>query len=280
MTIVARRLQVVDHAPAGARVRRSFKHPRSAAVIEEIVGDGGLPTGASTWPEPVNDLHVVFVEPDQLGAWELQHPEWMAKPSCAEAEEAIAIRGARVTVRWRPGRAIVACDVGQRDLWSVALADFLFYEGELRRFERQLETVEVEAEADASRAFRIQHKNREHWRLFGAKIENLALTRLKFARLEPRVAKGSRTLPPPARRLFNHLARKADVEARLEAFGDRLEVCEELYEGGSDRVGDYHWYRGGHWLEIGILFFIIIECVLMLIEVYFSYQAFINPKPD
>ena len=272
MTTTVRRLYVVDQAPAGARVRRSFKHPRSAAVIDEIVNEGGLPKGASTWPESVNDLHIVFVEPEQLGDWERQHPDWLAKPNHAEAAEAIAIRGARVKVRWRPGRAIVECDAGQRDLWSDSLADFLFYEGELRRFERQLEMVEGEAEADAQYAFRIQRKNREHWKLFGAKIERLAQMRLKFARLEPQAATGSRTLPPPARRLFNHLARKADVEARLEAFGDRLEVCEELYEGGSDRVGDYRWYRGGHWLEVAILAFIVLECVIMFFEVYLTWS--------
>jgi hypothetical protein len=51
----------------------------------------------------------------------------------------------------------------------------------------------------------------------------------------------------------------SDVPSRLEAFDDRLDACQNLYEGAVDRIADFRWYRHGEILEITIVVLLILE---------------------
>ncbi len=263
--IHVRRIRFVPRPPAGAEPLRSFTQPRPCVAVEEAANLGVLPPVA--WPEPTDQLDVVLVPP---GGRE-PGPGWLAPPDYPDAPAAIVIERNGVTVEWRPGRAIVRGEADRFDEVLAGLADFAFYEGELRTLERTVEAAETAALADTARAYRIQDKDREHWPRFAELIEHFGRIRLRYARLEPRLIKGSRSLPPLARGLVNRLLAKADVNARLEAFSNRLEACEDLYEGATDRVADYRWYRTGHRLEWGIIFLLLLEVVVMSADLYIRY---------
>ena len=266
-SIVVKRIRFVDSAPPGARVRREFKHPRPRVAVEEVVGLGDLPA-ARAWPEPTDQFYVVFVPAGAAGEWQRKGDGWLAPPDQAEAAANVAVARDGYTVQWRPGRALVQGRVESPEALLSALTDFAFYEGELRDLERALEAHEAGAPADVARAHRIRFRDRKHWARLGETIEDLARMRLRYARLEPRLAKARRGMPAEARRLTAHLLARADVDARLEAFSDRLEACEDLYEGANDRVADYRWYIGGHALEIAIIGLLVLEVVLMGAELY------------
>jgi hypothetical protein len=167
------------------------------------------------------------------------------------------------TIRWHPGRAVVQGGADGPEAALAALTDFAFYEGELRALELALQGCEAEARADVARAYRIRFRDREHWARFGERIEQLSRMRLRYARLEPRLAKPSRALPVESRRVMARLLARADVRARLEALTNRIEACEDLYEGANDRVTDHRWYLEGHALEIGIILLLVLEVCLM-----------------
>ena len=59
---------------------------------------------------------------------------------------------------------------------------------------------------------------------------------------------------------------------RLEAFNDRLEACEELYEGAVDRITDYRWYEKGLLLEVAIVVLLSIEAALLAFDFYQRYR--------
>jgi hypothetical protein len=61
------------------------------------------------------------------------------------------------------------------------------------------------------------------------------------------------------------------VDDRLEGFSNRLEACEDLYEGANDRIADYHWYLEGGWMELTIILLLLIEIVLMGMDVYLRH---------
>ena len=67
---------------------------------------------------------------------------------------------------------------------------------------------------------------------------------------------------------MSRLRARADVADRLESFNDRLEACEELYEGAVDRITDYRWYEKGLLLEVAIVILLAIEAVLLSWEFY------------
>jgi hypothetical protein len=54
----------------------------------------------------------------------------------------------------------------------------------------------------------------------------------------------------------------------MEAASNRLEAFEDLYEGATDRIADYRWYRSGEWLEVGIIFLLLVEIALLGFEIY------------
>jgi hypothetical protein len=240
-------------------------------AVEDAVDFGAMPPAG--WPEPTDELIVVLVPP---GAPE-PGQGWLAPPEHPDAPAAVTVRRSGVTVEWRPGRAVVHASADRFDGVLAGLADFAFYEGELRTLERTVEAGEATAVADTARGYRIQARDREHWPRFAALIEHFGSMRLTVVRLEPRLAKGSRSLPPQARWLMNRLLAKAGVETRLESFSNRLEACEDLYEGATDRVADYRWYRTGHRLEWGIIFLLLLEVALMGSDLYIRYLEYLEP---
>jgi hypothetical protein len=255
--ITAWRIRFVPAVPAGAEVVGQFADPMAAFAVAEPL-DPLATTVPAVWPEPVDQLDVLVrsspPDSDAMAA------AWLNPPDHADAPLPISIAIGRGQLSWRPGRALVeSANFHQEAL--AALAEFSFYEGQLRRLEGAVLPYEASAVADASKAYRMTSNARDHWDRFGATMESLALLRLTFARLEPRLLTPSRGLPPASRRLIRQLSRRAAIEDRLSALNDRLEACEDLYEGAIDRITDDRWYRKGNLLEIIIVILLLIEVV-------------------
>jgi hypothetical protein len=260
--IVVKRVRFVDRASPGARVLRAFAQPRPCVAIEEDVTPGGFAAPDSS-PEPTDHLEVILVLNGTAPEWQARGGEWLAPPDHPEAVPAVVVEREGYSVRWRPGRALVQ---GRGDCTEdvlAALTAFAFYEGELRTLEQELAAHEEGARADVTRAYRIRFRDRKHWDEFRQRIEQLSVMRLRYASLEPRLARPSRNLPAEARRVMARLLTRADVKTRMEALTNRLEVFEDLYEGASDRVADYRWYFGGEVMELGIILLLVFEVILM-----------------
>ena len=280
--VAAFRIRFVAEAQPGAKVRRLFKQPRIAVAVEETISPADLPVG-KPWPDPTDQLFVVFVP---KGAAKEAFPDaeaWMASPDQSEAAPPTTVERDGELVKWRPGRVLVQGSPEGREDILAALVDFAFYEGELRQLEESLEAREAQAKTDVARAYRILYRDRRHWQTFTEMIEYFSKIRLAYARLEPRLTKGSRSLRSSGRRLMSRLLARADVKDRLESLNDRLETVEGLYEGANDRVSDYRWYRNGHMLELLIVVFLVVECAIMGTELgfrYLEYRAEKLAEPD
>jgi hypothetical protein len=269
--VIIRRIRFVPSPPVGVKPIRSYTQPRPCAAVAEAADIGILPPAA--WPDPTDQLHVVLVPPGGAEPGE----GWLSPPDHPDAPAAVTIQRHDMTIEWRPGRAVIRGPADRLDELLAALADFAFYEGELRTLEHTIEAGESAAVADTSRAYRIQGRDREHWPRFAALIDHFGRARLTYARLEPRLVKASRSLPPASRGVVHRLLAKTDVEARLESLSNRLEACEDLYEGATDRVADYRGYRTGHWLEWGIIFLLVLEVVLISADLYIRYLEYQEP---
>jgi hypothetical protein len=251
-TVTVRRLRFAPDAPAGAVVRRTFTQPRAIIAVELPMTLADLPAAAEA--DPTDQCWIVLSEEP------IRHlDEWFGGP-------AVVVEREDVSIRWRPGQAIVRAPADRHDEVLAALAEFAFHEGELRAIEAAVETQEPQAEADVPLATRVRRYDRRHWKRLGDTLEQLTHHRLTLARLEPRLAKPLRDLNPETRRLVNGLLRRADVPARLKAVDGRLEALEDLYDGAVDRIADFRWFHGGHRLETIIIILLLLEAVLMSIE--------------
>jgi hypothetical protein len=262
-TLVARRIRFVTSAPAAAKVRRVFQHPRPCIAIEEPLSQADLPA-AKIWPEPTEQLDVVFLS---KGSTALD-AGWLASPEQPEAVLPTVFEWEGCTITWRPGRALVQGDCIAQEELLAGLIEFAFYEGELRRLEQEVAANEAETHADVALSYKIRWRDRKQWKRIHQKIEACSRLRLIYARLEPRLQKGTMNLPRGSRRVMNWLIRKADIEARLEATTERLEACEDLYEGASDRIVDYRGWFVGHILEFVIIALLLIEVLFFALDAY------------
>lgn len=265
-TIGLRRIRFVTNATAGAKVRRVFQHPRSCIAVEEPVTQADLPA-PKTWPEPTEQLDVVFL-PKGSAAVDVS---WLGTPEQPEAVLPLIFDWEGCTIHWRPGRALVQGDCTAQEELLAGLIEFAFYEGELRRLEQEVTANEAETHGDVALTYRIRWRDRKQWNRIHHKIESCSRLRLIYARLAPRLAKGSRNLPRGSRRVMSGLIRKTDVASRLEAITERLEACEDLYEGASDRIVDYRGWFTGHILEIVIIALLVIEVMFLATDAYFRY---------
>jgi hypothetical protein len=239
------RIRFVDQAPPGAKVRRVFKQPRSVVAIEDPVPAASTASGSTEY------LDVIF------------RATPAKEPADPGASPGLALQWEGAALVWRPGRVLVQGKVDDPEPLLATLIDFAFYEGELRDLEEALQACEEGADADIERAYRIRRRDKPHWDRIAATAEYCSRTRLTYARLTPLLECGTRTLPRASRRLVAGLRRGTDIENRLETFSDRLEACEDIYEGATDRIADYRWYSSGHWLEVGILIFLLVEVAIM-----------------
>jgi hypothetical protein len=267
-----RRIQFCAEAPQGAALRRIFRQPRPAVAVEEEMSPADLPP-PGVWPEPTGQLWVVLAQPGETLDFLHDPAAWLAPPDQPEAPLPVAVERQGMMLRWRPGRAVLQAPPDQMATALAALTEFAFYEGELRALERTVEDREPEAQRDVELAYRVRHRHRDQWPRLGDLLEGCARDRLTFARLQPRLARGSKSLPPAARQLVTKLLRQAAAPARSKALDIRLEALEDLYEGAVDRIADYRWYRNGHSLETTIILLLVLEAILMAVEVSLSYRT-------
>jgi hypothetical protein len=264
--IIARRIRFLAEAAAGSKVRRVFHQPRPCFAVDEAIELQKLPDLPP--PAPVDELLVVLL----TGAASAEAKRFsgnLQAPGQRESGSTISIAVKGNGIQWRPGFAMVqgpALD-GLEGVVD-ALTNFSFYEGELRSLEHALDARESDAHTDVARAYRIRFRDRLHWRRIRKTVENLAQMRLAYARLESEFAKAPRALAGDARQVMTRLIDEAEVDARLEAASNRLEAFEDLYEGANDRIADYRWYLSSEWLEVGIIFLLLVEVAMLGFQIH------------
>jgi len=255
----------VPEAEARENVRRRFTKPRAMVAVEEQADFDSRPLSAS-WPETVDELYVVRVPASLPANLQKDLDLWLAAADHAESAQPVAIRFDSGTIRWRAGRAVLqAADDVIESLLS-GLIDFAYYESELRRLEYGLLPYEKSAIADVELAYRIRQVSQTEWPRLCQTMENLSRMRFAFAAIEPYLSSASRALDREARRVAMRLAVRSELAARLESFSDRLEACEDLYEGAVDRVADFRSYRRGELLEVIIIVLLAMELIAMILS--------------
>ena len=260
------RVRFTDSVPAGLRVLREFTDPCHCFAVMEPLASGLLPDAGRSGDE----FYFLFLPGGSAVPYDLQKrgEEWMSPPDRPDAAPTVEIVMRSDRILWRPGRSLMQGAPDRMDEVLLALADFSFYELELRRLEDEIsadrETVEKDAPLTTADMTSGSLASLRH---AADMASNMTRRRLRFARLEPRIEHPSATLPPAARRLGSELLTQTEVLDRIEAVDDRLEVYEDLYELANDRLSEYRYWRSEALLEIGIVVILLVEVVLIIWEI-------------
>jgi hypothetical protein len=262
--VSARRFRFVnDDAGITGVVRKRFAQPRAVAVIEEIIDVDAVLSGTTT-SEILDQMDVVLIPDRDAGRIAGRAETWLTGD--AEDIQVTTVTGEVGKIRLCGSRAVIrAADDGAEDLLD-AVVEFGFLNAELQRLESALLPIQTGAPGDVRFAYRIRQSDQHQWDRLGEVMEQLAQLRLSFARLEPLMGSPTPTLQVEGRRAMSGLLSRTRTLDRLEAFSDRLEACEDLYEGAIDRITDHRWYRKGNLLEIAIVVLLAAEALLLLVD--------------
>lgn len=268
LLVAAYRIRFVEQAASGERVIRHFADPvRSLAAVREV------PSGDQQASDS-NELHVLCLSTVESPDGDSLRRALMvadAPATCdatASPAQPLEVKVATSTGKlfWKPGRAVIEGSVPPDDGLLAALAQFAHDEWHLRQLETALQRIEQSAPADVPRAYLPKPSDRTAFARIIALSQELALLRLRAARLEPGAYLPPRDLALDNRRCIARLIARADMEDRLEALSARIEACEDLYEAAVDRMTEQKGLR----LERGIILLLSIETVLILIELGMS----------
>ena len=270
--IIEMSIKFQQHKPVGQTILRQFTRPKNlyAILIDRKDEHQGLASGQA-------GLRISIVPPETPAAEREVIEELLLRTEKGSDGPFMVIAKDGTKIRWRPGLAVIEGPKPAAEEILPAIIDFSHREEMLRDLESSLDEIEPEAPIDVQFAYRIRKADRSHWRRIAQTMEKLARMRLKFARLEPTLRRPARDLNPTARKCGMRLLKECRIEERLESLGDRLEACEDLYEGANDRINDYRMYRDGHKLEIIIILLLAVEVMLMAGELYYRYLDFITP---
>jgi hypothetical protein len=270
------RIRFLETVPAGQEVLREFPDPYPSpryAVLEAI----GLELPPPEWsPARDDEFCFLFLPGGSNTAFDEQKrgEQWMAKPADANAEPTVEILMRSDRVLWRPGRAMMQGAADRLQETLLALADFSYHEGELRKLEREIHADgavlarDVPLTTAAIDDAALKARPHVHERTC-----TMTHRRIRCARLQRPLEKPSITLPGAGRRLVGELLVQCEVQDRLKAVDERLEVYEDVYELANDRLMEYANFHAEAKLEIWIIVILVAELVLMVAEIGWGLYA-------
>ena len=270
----ARRIRFVESLPYGAAALGAFHDPYARwAIGEPRELDVALASSRPSTP-PCDEFAFIFLPSGSTTPIELQRraEAWMGDSRVGGEPPLIDLVVQSDRILWRPGGAVAIGSPRRADEVLAGLVEFSYYEAELRRLEREVEGDWPAAEADVSLTHGVDRRSLARRKHVDEMTRRAALRRIRFARLAPRLEKAPLALSGPMRRLFSELAQQAEVVDRLRSLDDRLEVFEDLYELANDRLGELAYFQKEYRLEAWILAMLLVEVLLMVFEIWWSWQ--------
>ena len=243
-----------------------------SAVLEHLAGAEASVMGSP----PCGTFLCALIDPATTNPEAIKQAEaWLLGPAPSQANVAQRIFLDKRESTWLlfvPGGAVLCAHAEEANELLAASAEALFFERELAlieaevsanwvRTEGDLPLVNVVGKTDIKRMDDLSRTAREIWQ-----------RRIKLAKIESALAKPGNALTRRGRLLGKRLRIALDIEGRVERLDGHLEVCEYIYEMVSQRMGEYINFRHGFLIEILIVVLLSLELMVMLWEVWRSYQ--------
>jgi hypothetical protein len=263
--------------------------PPSVATVQRI-------RFRSTESSALNgDIVVRFTDPEPIIAtWDEIEDDAVARASSGEginSDELLLITGSRSTreslgsvypagqievtwrgdyVAWQPGLAVLSVRAEHEDDVVAAITYFSFYEGELRKLEQRVDELWPKAERDIALTHQVKKHDLARTDSINELTRVVQLARMRCLRIAWLLENPDAALLSHAgRQIVSELVGRGNIENRLEAVEDRLEVFSDLYELANDRLSEFSFFWREYTLEVWILAMLVLEVVLLVIEALF-----------
>ena len=270
MNATLTRIRFVESPASGERTVMTFTDPQPAVAAASPLVPAAPPAAP---PSQRGEELLVLQAPagaPRDAPWRSQAQAWFDAPGPDDVPPVhVALEGG--SVRWRPGRAVIEAPADRMDTVLLAVVDFAFHEHELHRLEAEIDADWPAAEADVPLMNSVGNAELARETEVAQRGTQVALRRLRCARLEARLLAPSAAFGDAARRIGEKLRDESDVETRLETLDGRIEVYEYIYELAGQRMSDYHHFRREYVVEIVIAAILAVEALLVAYEIYLYY---------
>jgi hypothetical protein len=248
-------------------------YPRVATCRTLPPGDLGDSANAGTSLQPSEDeLFILHLPSTAEPQWNTQAEKWMALHGVNGTFRALQFKVDGGVVLWKPGLAVVRASAECLDSILEALVDFAFFEGELRKLEREVAADCLHAQRDVSLVYHVTKAELARSEEVGMMTSLVLLRRLRCARLGGRLVEPPRNLSDSAFKFASRLRDETDVESRLEIVDGQIEVYEYQYEMINQRLSDYSNFRREYVVEIVIVVLLALELITMTLDFWAHHQ--------
>ena len=266
------RVRFLPAVGPGETVLREFPdpYPQPWYAVIEALGLDRLPPATAAEGKGDDGFELLFLPGGSATPPEQQRlgEQWMAKPPDPSAEPTVELIMRSDRILWRSGRCLIQGAADRLRETAVALADWCFYEGQLRKLERDLDDdAEVLARDVALTTAAVDKESLRARPHAHERACTMTQRRIRFTRLLRPLEKAPISLSGASRRLFSELLVQCEIQDRLRAFDNRLEVYEDTYELANDRLLEYGNVRAEAKLEIWIIVILVVEVLLTLWDI-------------
>jgi hypothetical protein len=263
------RIRFAEQAPADQTVLMEFRDPAPRFALQMCNVLETPPTGQEA-QEP--DILEVVAVPGADQRWRNDLQNWVAQAAPRSAVPPVTIKVREAQVTWCSGRAVIQGGIDHIDPLLAALADFHYYEAELRRLELEVAASWRELEEDSPLAYDVKQSDMTRYKEVGRRVEQTLRRRMRHVRIEPHLYEPSAHLPAAAQDLGERLREETRIEDRLEILDGQIEAFESVYEMCSQRIGEFRAAREGFVLESVIIVLLTVETVLLLAELIWCLE--------
>ena len=250
------RIEFKPQAGPGEDVLLEFSEPAPSKAVSSSMAVETLADGPGSSSYDVLQVLSVQREGKDESRWRKDLRSLMESTGTGRPVPIITVKVEDVLVFWRPGWATVQAQPQRMEIVLLALADFAYYEGQLRRIEDEIAAAWSEAEADMP----VAHDAASVCAARRVELaDHTAATfhrRMRHVRIEPHLYEPAAAMPPLAAQLGEALREEAGIEDRLEYLDGKLEVFESIYEMVSQRLADCTHNKQGlgvEWLIVALL---------------------------
>ena len=267
------RIEFNGESREGESVLLEFVDPTACKAVVSSKAVEAMPEEQRGPAYDVLEVLAVARDGKDDSQWRKDLRSLLEPPSPDRAVPILLAKVEDVLVSWRPGRAVVQAPPQRMEFVLPALAEFAYYEGQLRRLEDEIAAAWPDAHADAPVASQASQLDARQRQEVCRRMTDVFQRRIRHVRIESHLYEPDEALSPVGQQLGEALREKAGVEDRLESIDGKLEVFEYLYELAVQRVSDHTQYSHGMIVEVAIVVLLLFEVGLMVLECYFSWFA-------
>jgi hypothetical protein len=192
--------------------------------------------------------------------------DWVEPGVALELRQSQTLMLQGVQIIWGPARAAILAPPERWETLRYALAEFTFFDRELRQIEQGLGKQWTTLQNDAPLAFEVREPELARAEQLKARFLQVFAWRASLAQLEPHLHRPPVHPPTLASQVGERLRERTRIIERAEFIDSQLDVIERMHDLCSQRMSDFSSSRKHLILEWIIIILLAIETAILLVD--------------